>query len=144
MRVLLAITALVLMSLTQPTVSPAQDTDETIIVFNLTSDDVWTGQMALGLAQRMVEDGHDVVVFLNVRAVTLANSAVPQHTEAMTGLTAHEMIARLVDGGARVFACGGCTRQAGLDPEDLIDGVVPGNADLRAAMMAPGSRIISY
>ena len=144
MRPFFLMIAVVLSALTLPALATAETPDEPTIVFNLTSDDVWAGQMALGLAQGMLDDGHHVVVFLNVRAAALANSAVPQHTEAMTGMTAHEMIARLIEGGGQVYVCGGCTRQAGLDIEDRIDGVEPGNAELRALMMAPGTRIISF
>ena len=144
MRGLLAAFCLVLLATLPVPHAHAQDQDDPTIVFNLTTDDVWSGQMALGLAQGMLDDGHHVVVFLNVRAATLANSNIPQHTEAMTGLTAHEMIARLIDGGARVFVCPGCTRQAGLDIDDRIEGVEPGSPELRQILMAPGTRIMSF
>lgn len=122
----------------------AQAQDEPTIIFNVTTDDVWTGQMALGLAKRMLDAGHDVVVFLNVRAVTLANSAVPPHTAAGPGLTAHEMIAGLLDAGGRVFVCPTCTVQAGLSADNWIEGVEAGSPELIDLMMAPGTRIISY
>lgn len=128
-----------------PATAQAHDAEAaSTVVINLTTDDVWTGQMALGFARRVQDTGADVVVFLNVRAVTLANKDVPQHVEAMSGKTAHEMIAEIISDGGRVFVCPGCTEQAGLDLDDRIDGVEPGGPELLAIITAPGTRIMSY
>ena len=118
--------------------------DRTTLLVNLTTDDAWTSQMALGLARNVQSNGGDVVVFLNVRAVTLANADVPQHTQAASGKTAHEMIAAIIEAGGRVFLCRGCTKQAGLEIDDRIEGVEPSGPALMKVMTAPGTRIISY
>jgi len=130
---------------TAPAVAQAQDANAApTVVINLTSDDVWTGQMALGFARKVQDAGAEVVVFLNVRAVTLANQNVPQHVEAMSGKTAHEMLAEIISEGGRVFVCPGCTEQAGLDIANRIDGVEPGGPEFLAIVTAPGTRIMSY
>ena len=123
---------------------PALAQDEPTLIVSITTDDVWNGQMALGFAQKMLDDGASVVVVLNVRAVTLANTAVPQHTEAMTGQTPHEMIAGILDAGGRVFICPSCTQQAGLDMDQRVEGTEPGGPAYREIVMAPGTRIISF
>lgn len=120
----------------------AQD-DRTLLI-NLTTDDVSTSQMAFGYANAVLDAGHDVVLFLNVRAVTLANADIPQHTEGLRGQTAREELAALMDQGARVFVCGRCTAQAGLSTDAWIDGVEPGGAELIAIQMAPTTSIMSY
>ena len=128
-------------------IAPAETTraEETqSLVVHLNSDDVWTGQMGLGFAQRVLEDGHPVVVFLSVRAVTLANTAVPPHTEALTGKTSHEMIADVLEKGGRVFVCPSCTRQAGLSADNLVEGVEVGSKEWRDILMAPGTRVIEF
>ena len=128
-----------------PDFAQAQDAEATpMVVINLTSDDVWTGQMALGFARNIQDTGTDVVVFLNVRAVTLANQDVPQHVEAMSGKTAHQMLAEIISEGGRVFVCPGCTEQAGLDIDDRVDGIEPGGPEFLAIVTAPGTRIMSY
>ena len=130
---------------TAPAVAQAQDANAApTVVINLTSDDVWTSQMALGFARKVQDAGAEVVVFLNVRAVTLANQNVPQHVEAMSGKTAHEMLAEIISEGGRVFVCPGCTEQAGLDIANRIDGVEPGGPEFLAIVTAPGTRIMSY
>ena len=120
----------------------AQD-DRTLLI-NLTTDDVWTSQMAFGYANSVLNAGHDVALFLNVRAVTLANSDIPQHTEGMRGQTAREELEALMDQGVRVFVCGRCTEQAGLSREAWIDGVEPGGPELIAIQMAPTTTSMSF
>ncbi len=145
MKLLHALVLALALAVTAPLVAQAQQAEgEPTVVINLTSDDVWTGQMALGFAQNLQEAGANVVIFLNVRAVTLANGAVPQHVEAMTGKTAHQMLTEIVEAGGRVFVCPGCTRQAGLDVADRIDGIEPGGPEFLAIVMAPATRIMSY
>lgn len=118
--------------------------DQRTLLINLTTDDVWTNQMAFGYANAVLDAGYDVAVFLNVRSVVLANEHVPQHTEGARGQTAHEELTALIERGARIFVCRGCTRQAGLSPDDWIDGVEPSGADLIAIQMAPTTSIMSF
>ena len=128
-----------------PLSSQAQDEDSVpTVLVHVTSDDVWSGQAAFSFARGIQEAGGNVAVFLNVRAVALANASVPQHVEAMTGKTPHDMVAEIIAAGGRVFVCPGCTRQAGLDVAERIDGIEPGGPDLLAIMMAPGTRIITF
>lgn len=124
--------------------SAATAADKATMVINLTSDDVWTAQMALNYARTLQDAGAPVVVFLNVRGATLGNTAVPQHVEAGTGKTAHQMIEAIVAAGGRVFLCGGCTRMAGLDAEKRLPGVEMAGPDLVAIMTDPSTNILSY
>jgi predicted peroxiredoxin len=118
--------------------------DERTLVINLTTADVWTGQMAMSFARRVQEDGGDVVLFLNVHAVAFANQNVPQHVQALTGKTPHERIREIIDAGGQVYLCPSCTEQAGLKVDDRIDGVKLGGPEFRAILMAPDTQIISY
>ncbi len=120
------------------------DTTKTRLFLNLTSDDVWSNQMAFGYANKVMDQGHEVVVFLNVRAVKLAHRSIPQPVEAQRGMTAREELAALMERGARVFACPGCTVQAGMSQEDWIDGIEAGGPELIALQMDPLSMIVSY
>jgi len=122
----------------------AQAQDDRTLVINLTSADVWTGQMAMSFARRVQEDGGDVVLFLNVRAVAFASQDVPQHVQALTGKTPHERISEIIDAGGQVYVCPSCTEQAGLNIENRIDGVKIGGPEFRAILMAPDTKIISY
>ena len=120
------------------------DTTKTRLFLNLTSDDVWSNQMAFGYANKVMDQGHEVVVFLNVRAVKLAHRSIPQPVDPQRELTARDELTALMERGARVFVCPGCTLKAGLSQEDWIDGVEPGGPELIALQMDPLSMIVSY
>lgn len=128
-----------------PLATQAQDAEPApTLVVHVATDDAWRGLMGLTFARNIQNAGGDIVVFLNVRAVTFANANVPQHTSGQIGKTAHELIAEIVAAGGRVFACPGCTRQAGLDIADRINEVEPGGPEFLAIVMAPNTRIISF
>ena len=120
------------------------DNTKTRLFLNLTSDDVWSNQMAFGYANKVMDQGHEVVVFLNVRAVKLAHRSIPQPVDPQRELTARDELTALMERGARVFVCPGCTLKAGMSQEDWIDGVEPGGPELIALQMDPLSMIVSY
>lgn len=120
------------------------DDGKALLFINLTSDDVWTQQMALGFADKVLDMGHPVAVFLNVRAVGLGNKTVPQHVEAGTGKNGHQILQALIAKGARIFLCPGCTQQAGLKVEDRLDGIELGGLEMRQLLMQPVTKVLSY
>ena len=125
--------------------APARAQEAPTLLINLTSDDVWTQQMAFQFGRNFMDlTGGQLVVFLNVRAVNVANRNVPQHTTALTGKTPQALAAELMADGARVFLCQGCTEQAGLSIDDRIDGVLPSGPELHEILAAPGTKVMSY
>lgn len=145
MKSTLAFVVALTLLIAAPLSSLAKDAEPSpTLVVHVTTDDAWTGLKGLTFARNAQTAGGDVVVFLNVRAVTFANADVPQHAGAISGKTAHDMIAEIIAAGGRIFACPGCTRQAGLDIADRIDGIEPGGPEFLAIVMAPDTRIISF
>ena len=125
--------------------APGRAQESTTLLINLTSDDVWTQQMAFQFGRNFMElTGGELVVFLNVRAVGVANTKVPQPTTALTGKTPQQLVQDLIADGARVFLCAGCTKQAGLSLDDRIDGVVPSGPELHRILAEPGTKVMSY
>ncbi len=143
MRPLFAV-ALLAFSLLLPA-NAARAQEQPTLLLNLTSDDVWTQQMALQFGRNFMElTGSDLVIFLNVRAVGMAIEGLPQHTTALTGKTPQQLLADLMTDGAQVFLCVGCTNQAGLSVDDRIDGVEPSGPILHEILAAPGTKVMSY
>ena len=137
--------ALILALLAATLAGPTRAQEPSTLIINLTSDDISTQQMALQFARNYTTmTGGDLVIFLNVRAVGIANQNVPQHTSALAGKTPQQLISELLDGGARVFLCPGCTRQSGLSMDDRIDGVEPSGPDFHAILASPDSKVMSY
>lgn len=145
MRTMMAALLALLLLGTVASTSRAQEAESATLVINLTSDDVWTQQMALSFGRNYMNiTGNHLVVFVNVRSVGIALGSVPQHTTALTGKTPQELLTGLMTDGARVFLCPGCTRQAGHSLDDRIEGVEPSGPAFHQILAAPGTRIISY
>jgi predicted peroxiredoxin len=113
--------------------------------YNITTDDTWAAGMAAGQANKALEAGHDVVLFLNVRAVYLASTARQQDTFAAAGQTPQELLQAAMDKGGRVIICPMCMRQAGMTMDDVIEGVERGGPDVTfKALDDPDTVVLSY
>jgi len=133
---------LLLGTIAQP--SFAGDDKEPLFI-NLTSDDTWRAGMALQLATTMVKHGHPSTVFLNVEAVRLAATNMPQHHNAVTKSTPQEMLEAFMDAGGTVIVCPMCLKQAGLEQADLMDGPLMGKPEVTGpALFADDVRVLSY
>ncbi len=112
---------------------------------NLTSDDVWRAAMALSFARNAQNQGHPVTVFLNVEAVRLASTAIPQIADSVSGKTAPDMLAEIMTNGGTVLICQMCMAHAGVRPETLIDGVQLGTPQVTLpALFRDGGRSLSF
>lgn len=112
---------------------------------NLTTDDTWRAGMALKFSETALKKGHAVTVFLNVEAVRLASTKLPQHTNAMTGSTPREMLGAIIAQGGQVIVCPMCMKQAGVADQDLIKGAMVGKPDVTLpALFGDDTRVMSY
>ncbi len=115
------------------------------LLINLTTDDTWTAGMALGFADRVLEEGNDVAIFLNVRGVRIASTVISHDTHSMTEQTPHDMLAGLIENGATVIVCPVCQEKAGIADEDLLEGTTKGSPDVTIPLvMDPDVKILSY
>jgi predicted peroxiredoxin len=115
------------------------------LFYNLTTDDSWASGMALGQAAMALQNGYQVVVFLNVRGVYLAQQSRAQDTFSGTGKTAHEMLASLREQGARVIICPMCMKKAAIADSDLVPGVEIGGPKVTFPLMtADDTVVLSY
>ncbi len=115
------------------------------IFYNLTTDDAWAAGMALAQANAAAGRGHTVTVFLNVRAVHLADRDAAQGTFGPSGNTPAALLAALMEKGQTVLVCGMCMRAGGMKADDLIEGAAIATPDLTfGAMTAPDAVVVSY
>lgn len=110
--------------------SRAQDARPGLFI-NLTSDDTWAAAKAISFAhQRALKNGYDTAIWLNVRAVYLADKKRPSHIHGLMagqGMTIQDMLKAFVADGGTVLMCGACSKAAGLTQADYIDGVTMGS-----------------
>jgi len=140
-KTILTLTLLMLMLGTQ---SLLADENKTIF-YNLTTDEAWAAGMALGQANKALEGGYDVVIFLNVRGVLLASKSFKSDISPASGVSLQEMLKAAMKKGAKAIICPMCMNKVGLTEEDLIDGIVKGGPDVTfKAMTADDTVVISY
>jgi sulfur relay (sulfurtransferase) complex TusBCD TusD component (DsrE family) len=133
MKSLLLTLTLVVTALLAPLPASAE-TDKPRLFVNLTSDDTWTAAKAIMFAhEKSLKNGHDTAIWLNVRAVYLADEKRPSHIHglmAQEGTSIQDMLAGFMADGGVVIMCQACSKAAGLTMEDYIDGVRMGNYEL--------------
>jgi predicted peroxiredoxin len=125
--------------------SPSLAGEPRPIFYNVTTDDTWTAGMALSQANVAASRGHPVTVFLNVRAVHLADREAVLGTFGPSGKTPAELIAALVAKEQTVLVCGTCMKVGGMVQDDLLEGVVMASPNLTfGALNRAGTIALSY
>ena len=112
----------------------AQDVDGKSrgLFVNLTTDDTWSAAKAISFAhEKALKNGHSpVAIWLNVRAVYLADKKRPSHIHGLMreqNKSIQDMLTAFIADGGQVIMCAACSAAAGLTQEDYIDGVVMGS-----------------
>ena len=114
-------------------------------VLNLTSgiSDLHRTTMALDRARQALDDGREVVVFLNVNAPELTKREV---------LSSHfgdnpppgEMLQTLMQRGAQIHVCPMCMKALNLDRKELFDGVVITDHERFFTKLTTDTNVFSY
>lgn len=121
------------------------DENSKTIFYNITTDEAWAAGMALGQANKALEHGYNVVLFLNVRAVYLASKSFRTDTLSASGMSLQDMLKAAIKKGARAIICPMCMNKAGLTMEDLIKGVEKGGPNITMKLMtADNTVVMSY
>lgn len=130
MKTILGRMILIAMLVIAPMTAMADD-DKRGLFVNLTTDDTWAATKAIMFAhQKSLKNGHDTAIWLNVRAVYLADKKRASHVHGLMaeqGTSVQDMLAAFIADGGTVIMCAACSQAAGLTQADYIDGVVMGS-----------------
>lgn len=123
-----------------PALADSHGSKSTGLFVNLTTDDTWSAAKAIMFAhQRALKNGHTpVAIWLNVRAVYLADKKRPSHVHGLmrtSNLSIHDMLTAFMKDGGKVIMCQACSKAAGLTKVDYIDGVQMGNWKLIESLL---------
>lgn len=133
MRSILAKFLLAFSLLLMPLAAHADDAKPGLFV-NLTTDDTWAAAKAIMFAhEKSLKNGHPTAIWMNVRAVYLADKKRPSHVHGLMaekGISVQDMLSNFMADGGVVIMCGACSKAAGLTKADYIDGVQMGNFPL--------------
>lgn len=83
--------------------------------------------MAVSLAVKMSED-KDVALFFDIDGVNLL-TRTSENMEMENFLSLHDALNKLVEKKAVIMACPMCLKKAGIDPEQLREGVIVAEKD---------------
>jgi predicted peroxiredoxin len=116
------------------------------MVINLTSgkEDVHAVNMALELAGHALDDGREVVVFLNVRAPELGSKDLPATWGLAGKPPISEMMSKLMKRGAVFLCCPSCMQVLGVKEADLADGVKLASKESLFGALGDGAAVFSY
>jgi len=113
-----------------PLASLADDAKRGLFV-NLTTDDTWAAAKAITFAhEKSLKNGYETAIWLNVRAVYLADKKRPSHIhglKAETGTSIQGLLSAFMADGGTVIMCAACSMAAGLTQAYYIDGVTMGS-----------------
>jgi predicted peroxiredoxin len=115
------------------------------IFYNITTEEAWSAGMALGQAEKALNNGYNVVIFLNVRGVWIASKDFHTDSWSASGKSLQDMLKSAMDKGATVLICPMCMKKAGMTLDDVIKGVVHrGPEIIFKSMTADDTVIISF
>lgn len=116
------------------------------LLLNVTADpqeDPHSVTMALQLAGHGLDDGREVVVFLNVRAVPVATADLPADL-AFHADPIKDLLADLIARGAEVHVCPHCLDALGIDEASLIEGARVTTRDALFGKLGEATQVFSY
>jgi predicted peroxiredoxin len=111
----------------QPSATPAASpTTKPALLINVTHgrDALHSVSMGLNLARMALQQGHRVVVFLNVSAPELATKSPSAGLRFADFPPVGQMLQEIMAAGGRVVVCGHCARVQRVSESDFIPGVV--------------------
>jgi len=118
---------------------------EASLFINLTSDDIHRAGMAISFAQSVLKNGHETTIFLNITGVRIASTNIPQHINGMTEKSLQQMLQEFIAEGGTVIVCPTCLQQAGITPDQLIEGAILGSPDItQPRLFTDNVRVMSW
>jgi len=106
--------------------------------------DLHSASMGLALARSALEQGQQVVVFLNVEAAAFADRALGEDVRFADFPPIAHLLKEIVARGGRVFVCRHCASVMKLTPEHVAPGIMlSAHADVLKAL-PPGVVSFSY
>lgn len=118
--------------------------DKKSIFINVTSSDNIKAPMAVMFANKGLQRGLDMTIFLNTEGVRLAVKGFNPPTNAQNGKNTHEMLAMFVKNGGKLLVCPMCLKSQGYDKSDLIPGAVISDADKTFDGILSNDKVISF
>jgi len=113
--------------------------DKDPLFVNLTTDQGHRSLMAVQFSSKMMAKGHPLTIYLNDKGVLLASKKFARYSDVQSKLN------DAIKNGAKVYICPVCMQEYGVEGEDLLSGLIIGNADLlNQALFADNTKTMSW
>lgn len=129
----------------QSPATAATPTAKPRFVLNLTSgqSELHRSTMALALANHALDDGREVIIFLNVRAPELARKDALEQTFGENPAPS-KMLASLMERGAQVHVCPMCMKAMGVAADAMIPGCIVTDREKLFGKLTTDTVVFSY
>jgi predicted peroxiredoxin len=116
------------------------------LLINLTTaqDNPDTTTVAFVVANAGLAAEQEVVIFLNVEAVRLANPGYADEIACAGFKPLKELLAAFVEGGGKLWVCPPCFNARGLDKDNLISGASFAGGAAVVEFLGQGAASLSY
>lgn len=110
------------------------------LFINLSTDDPYRASMAINFGKHHSNNGHQLTIFLNDKAVLLGvRAGADKFSEQQKALT------ELIVSGANVVMCPMCLKYSGFTESDLLQGVKLGGPKVTGELLfKDGTKTISW
>jgi predicted peroxiredoxin len=109
------------------------------LVVHIATDDAAAANMAVMLASNMLEKKMAVVLFLDVKGVTIGVKNPPKNLEDVG-----TMVKTFLKGGGRVLVCQHCLGVAGFKEEDLLPSAELNNPERMSKLLHDDPIVLDY
>jgi predicted peroxiredoxin len=117
------------------------------VLLSVTSDANQNPQsvdMAMRFAGFGLEEGRKVVIFFNVKGVTIPTAGFPDDFAFGDGSPIKQQLTALIERGADVHVCPICMKALDVDKSDLIDGAKVTTRSSLFAQIGPSTVAFTY
>ncbi len=117
-----------------------------LMFFNITSDvmqDPHSATMALQLANHALDDGREVVLFFNVKGVVIPTKDF-DGSLSFKDKPVKDLLAGVVEKGARVHVCPHCMKALGVKKEDLAENAVVTDREKLFSELTSNTVVFTY
>lgn len=114
-----------------------------LIVANHAFKDVERATMPFAVANAIVKEGNEVVLFLASDAVELVREGVAEMINAPSFPSLKNLLMNLLECEVKIIACIPCSKNRDVKPEDVVPGVIFGAGPELAREMAEADNVIS-
>jgi predicted peroxiredoxin len=127
-------------------VSANQTAKKPVFVLNLTSgkEDLHAAWMGLQLAEHALNDGRDVILFLNVHAAELASNKIAADLAFRDKPPMHKHLGYLTSRGAKLLVCPACLEALGIKTNELIEEAQLASRESLFGPLGPDAHVFSY